>query len=542
MTSVVLDPQQLCDLEMLINGSFSPLEGFLGQDDYDGVVENMHLVSGALWPMPIVLAVPVELVGKLEIGEYLTLKDADGTPVAGLSISSLWQPDRLKECELVFGSTDHNHPYIDRILSWPEGTHYVGGRVQRINGGVYHFDFPDLRLTPAQTKTHFKEAGWKHVVGFQTRNPMHRSHYELTLHALREAGEDAHLLLQPVVGITQPCDVDYHTRVRCYKHLLSEYPEGKAKLSIIPLSMRMAGPREALWHALIRKNYGCTHFVVGRDHAGPSYKTKEGKDFYHPYAAQKLVLEKEDEIGLKIIVSKNIVYCPEYEQYFAEDVVPEGAKILSISGTEQRRLLQAGEDIPEWFSFPKVIKELRKTFVPKHKRGLCLYLIGLSGAGKSTISKAIVNYFLSSDDSRQVSVLDGDVVRRNLSKGLGFSKEDRSTNVQRIGFVASEIVKHRGVVICANIAPYEEDRAANRQLIESKGGSYVEIWVKASVEECQRRDVKGLYATQASMTGVGSPFEEPANCDLTVNTEAQTVAESVTTILRELIDKQLILQ
>ena len=542
MTSVVLDPQQLCDLEMLLNGSFFPLEGFLNQGDYDSVVEKMHLASGALWPMPIVLAVPVELVGKLEMDSCLTLKDEDGTPVAGLTVASLWQPDRLKECESVFGSTDRNHPYIDRILSWPEGTHYVGGRVQRINGGVYHFDFPDLRLTPAQSRAYFEEAGWKNVVGFQTRNPMHRSHYELTLHALREAGEDAHLLLQPVVGITQPCDVDYHTRVRCYKHLLSEYPEGKAKLCVIPLSMRMAGPREAVWHALIRKNYGCTHFVVGRDHAGPSYKTKAGKDFYGPYDAQQLVLENEERIGLKIIVSKNIVYCPEYDQYFAQDQVPEGAKILSISGTEQRRLLQTGENIPQWFSFPKVIKELRKTFVPKHKRGLCLYLIGLSGAGKSTISKALLNYFLSSDDSRQVSVLDGDVIRRNLSKGLGFSKEDRSTNVQRIGFVASEIAKHRGIVICANIAPYEEDRAVNRQLVESKGGSYVEIWVKASVEECQRRDVKGLYATQAGMTGVGSPFEEPASCNLIVNTEAQTVAESVCCILQHLQEQQLIQQ
>ena len=536
MSSVTLDPQLVCDLELLLDGSFAPLKGFMCEADYRAVLETIHLAGGQLWPMPIVLPVPAELASQLALGQPLRLCSADNTPIAELLIESLWVPDRAAECRAVFGSEDRNHPFIDRILSWPEGTHYVGGPVRQLHP-VLHFDFAELRLSPAQCRERL--AAHSSIVGFQTRNPMHRSHYELSLHALREAGPESHLLLQPVVGITQPCDVDYHTRVRCYQHILKHYPAGRVTLALLPLSMRMAGPREAVWHALIRRNYGCTHFAVGRDHAGPSYKTAEGKDFFHPYAAQNLVLEKQAELGMTIVVSKNIVYAPEFDRYFAEDQLPEGARVVSISGTEQRRLLQAGEPIPEWFSFPEVVAELRKTFVPKHERGLCLYLIGLSGAGKSTLARALQDYFLS--EGRQVSILDGDMVRRHLSRGLGFSREDRSANVQRIGFVASEIVKHRGTVICANIAPYEADRQANRQLVEAQGGAYIEIWLNPSLAECQRRDVKGLYAgNTARMTGVGDPFEPPTNCDLALDTESCSIAQCLETILSHLRAKNLL--
>lgn len=544
MFSLVLDSQLLCDLEMLLDGSFAPLTGFLCQNDFDSVLSTMHLANGELWPMPIVLPITSEQKAKLSLGQAVWLCNLDNTPLAELSIQSIWLPDREAECKAVFSSVDRNHPFIDRILSWPEGTYYVGGPVKQLNP-IQHFDFGELRRSPKETRTML--AGKDTVVGFQTRNPMHRSHFELSLLALKEASQGvnkAHLLLQPVVGITQPCDVDYHTRVRCYQHIIQRYPlQEQVTLALLPLSMRMAGPREAVWHALIRKNYGCTHFVVGRDHAGPSYKTAEGNSFFSPYAAQNLVLEKESEIGLKIIVSKNIVYSPEHGQYFPEDQLPEGAKTLALSGTEQRRLLQTGEPIPEWFSFPEVVAELRKTFVPKHQRGLCLYLIGLSGAGKSTLARALQDFLLSSEDQRQVSILDGDIVRRHLSKGLGFSPEDRSTNVRRIGFVASEIVKHRGIVICANIAPFEKDRSANRSLIESQGGAYIEIWLNPGLTECQRRDVKGHYSgnNASNMTGVGEQiFEEPSHCDLELNTQLCSVAFCLETILLHLRERNLL--
>lgn len=534
MQKIVLDAQLICDLELLLNGGFNPLTGFMTMSDYESVLDCLHLATGELWPIPIVLPASAELAQSIEIGKEVLLCDSDNTPLASLSVTSIWEPNREEECQQVFGTTDRNHPFVDRILSWPAGTCYLGGPVKELNG-VKHFDFTALRRSPKQTKQFFEQAGWTNVVGFQTRNPMHRSHYELSLIALEEAGPDSKLLLQPVVGITQACDVDYHTRVRCYQHIIKYYPPGRVMLSLLPLSMRMAGPREALWHAIIRKNYGCTAFVVGRDHAGPSYKTKSGADFYHPYAAQNLLLNYADELGMKIIVSKNIVYSATDSKYYQEDHLPAGAQVLSISGTEQRRLLCEGEPIPEWFSFKEVVTELQKTYVPKNQRGLCIYLIGLSGSGKSTLAKAIQDYFLSSTLDRTVSILDGDVIRRNLSKGLGFSKEDRSTNVRRIGFVASEIVKHRGVVICANIAPYQADRVVNRQLIESQGGHYLEVWLNPSLAECQRRDVKGLYADKTtSMTGVGDPFEVPTTCDLAIDTETFSVEACLELIMDKL--------
>ena len=326
-----------------------------------------------------------------------------------------------------------------------------------------HYDFIEDRLTPYETKEFFKKNKWNKIIGFQTRNPMHRSHYELTQYAMKQAGDNARLLIHPVVGITQDCDINYHTRVRCYQKIIDKYETNTAKLCLLPLSMRMAGPREAIWHAIIRKNYGCTHFVVGRDHAGPSYKTKDGNDFYGPYEAQDLLIKYADEIGIKVITSKMIVYAISKESgngiHVPIDQVDENKyDIMKISGTQQRDVLRAGGDLPEWFSFPSVVNELRADFKPLNQQGFCLYFIGLSGSGKSTLANAVNVKLKELIKGKNTTLLDGDIVRLNLSKGLGFSKEDRSINIRRIGYLCTEITKHYGIALAANIAPYEEDR------------------------------------------------------------------------------------
>jgi sulfate adenylyltransferase len=542
--SIVLNDRQTCDLELLLNGSFYPLTGFLNEDDYNGVVENMRLKSGQLWPMPIVLSVPSIDKDKYSINEKITLKDQTNLPIAILTIESIYKPDLQKECLYVYRTLDTNHPYVKIVLDNVDVV-YIGGKVDKIQD-VPHYDYKDLRMSPGQSKKFFSDNNWKTVVGFQTRNPMHRSHYELTKYALQETGDiNAKLFLHPVVGLTQSCDVDYHTRVKCYKELLKHYEPGTVKLSLLPLSMRMAGPREAVWHAIIRKNYGCTHFGVGRDHAGPSYKTKEGNNFYGPYDAQNLVYAHADEIGIKVIKSLEIVYVKELDKYMNESQVPDNMTVLKISGTEQRRLLMEGKDIPEWYSFKNVINELRKEYKPLHLQGFCVYIVGLSCSGKSTLANALMARLEEIESHRKITILDADVIRQFLSKGLGFSKEDRSTNVQRIGYVASQIVKHSGICIIANIAPYDQDRLRNRELI-SGYGTYIEVYMDVGVDICEQRDVKGLYKQARqnvikNFTGVNDPFEIPTKADIVIDATS-TIDQNVETVLKRLVDLRLIVQ
>ena len=518
MNSLVLDNRELCDLELILNGGFNPLVGFLNEKDYLSVLNNMRLSTGELWPIPIVLSIDNEKKEKLKDKKEVLLCDNTNLPIAKLIIEDIYKPDLEKECISIYGCVDDNHPYIKRIL---KNEYYIGGTVKKIRLPL-HYDFKDIRLTPEETKKYFKDNEWNTVLGFQTRNPMHRSHYELTKYALECTGDkNAKLFLNPVVGVTQECDIDYFTRVKCYKLLTEYYPKNTVLLNLLPLSMRMAGPREALWHALIRQNYGCTHFVVGRDHAGPSYNKKNGDKFFGPYDAHKLLEKHVNELKIKVIKSQWIVYVEDTKSYMRIDQVPEGMNVLNISGTKQRELLRNGEEIPEWFSFPKVVDQLRKSFVPKNKQGFCVYFTGLSGSGKSTLANILKLKLLELIDSRNITLLDGDIVRRNLSKGLGFSKEDRSTNVTRIGYVASEIVKHGGIVICSNIAPYDDDRIKNRKLISENGG-YIEVFVNTSLDVCEKRDVKGLYklARQGiikQFTGISDPFEVPSNCDLEID-------------------------
>ena len=515
-----LNDRQICDLELLLNGAFNPLKGFMNKKDYNSVRDNMRLANGSLWPIPINLDVTENFSEQINFGDKIVLRDKEGFPLALLTISDIWKPDLLLEAELVYGTKDIIHPGVNYLLN-STNKFYVGGI---LNGISYprHYDYIKFRYSPEDLKKIFKNLGWKKIIAFQTRNPLHCAHVEMTKRALNE--NNAKLLIHPVVGMTKPGDVNHHTRLRCYQSVLKRYEEGDAILSLIPLAMRMGGPREAVWHAIIRKNYGCSHLIVGRDHAGPG-KDSEGQEFYGPYDAQNLLMKYQDEIGIKMIPFKFMVYLPKEDTYEIIDDVKSGVDYKTISGTELRSLLDQGKGIPSWFTYPEVAKELEKSRPPLTSRGLTIFFTGLSGSGKSTLANALLVKFLE-EGSRPVTLLDGDIVRTHLSSELGFSKAHRSLNVQRIGYVASEITKNGGVAICAPIAPYKLDRKVNRHLI-SKFGGYIEIYVNTSLEKCEERDVKGLYAKARKglipeFTGISDPYEEPQNAEIVINSSGSS--------------------
>ena len=516
-----LTARQTCDLELLMNGGFSPLKGFLGQADYESVVETMRLADGTLWPMPITLDISEDFAAKVEPGQDIALRDAEGVILAILSISDKYIPNKAREAQMVFGADDLAHPAFN-YLHHVAGPVYLGGAITGIQPPV-HYDFRARRDTPNELRAYFRKLGWRRIVAFQTRNPLHRAHQELTFRAAKEA--QANLLIHPVVGMTKPGDVDHFTRVRCYEAVLDKYPSATTTMSLLNLAMRMAGPREAVWHGLIRRNHGCTHFIVGRDHAGPG-KNSQGQDFYGPYDAQILLKEHEAEIGLEMVDFKHMVYVQEKAQYYPANEVPEGDTILDISGTELRRRLREGLEIPEWFSFPEVVKELRRTSPPRSQQGFTVFFTGLSGSGKSTIANALMVKLMEMG-GRPVTIIDGDVVRKHLSSELGFSKEHRDINIRRIGYVASEITKNGGIAICAPIAPYTATRRAVREMIEAFG-AFIEVHVATSIEECERRDRKGLYKLAREgkikeFTGISDPYEAPTTAELVVDTEGMDV-------------------
>ncbi len=512
-----LSARQLCDIELLLNGGFSPLTGFLGREDYERVCSDMRLASGVLWPIPITLDVGEAFAEGLSEGDEIALRDPEGVLIATMTVESRWTPDKTAEARQVFGSEDDLHPGIDYLMN-QAGAVYLGGPLRGVEAPM-HYDFRHLRDTPQEMRDRFRKLGWRKVVAFQTRNPMHRAHQELTFRAAREV--EANLLINPVVGMTKPGDVDHYTRVRCYEHLLHHYPEQTTTLSLLPLAMRMAGPREALWHAIIRKNYGCTHFIVGRDHAGPG-KDSRGRDFYGPYDAQTLYREHEEELDISMVPFRLMVYAENKAQYMPLDETTDQDNVLNISGTELRRRLQEGLEIPDWFSFPEVVAELRRTHPPRHRQGFTVFMTGLSGSGKSTIANALMVKMLEAG-GRPVTLLDGDIVRKNLSSELGFSREHRDLNILRIGFVASEITKNGGIAICAPIAPYALTRRQVRQLIEPLGG-FVEVHVATPLEVCEERDRKGLYAKARAgiikeFTGISDPYEAPEAAEVVIDTQ-----------------------
>ena len=527
-----LTARQVCDLELLMNGGFNPLKGFLSEADYDGVVENMRLADGSLWPIPITLDVNEKFADQIAPGQDIALRDAEGVILAIMSITDKWAPNKSREAEKVFGADDKAHPAVS-YLHDTAGNVYLGGPITGIQQPV-HYDYRSRRDTPNELRAFFRKMGWRKIVAFQTRNPLHRAHQELTFRAAKEA--QANLLIHPVVGMTKPGDVDHFTRVRCYEAVLDKYPASTTHLSLLPLAMRMAGPREAVWHGLIRKNHGVTHFIVGRDHAGPG-SNSQGEDFYGPYDAQELFRQHQDEIGVEMVDFKHMVYVQERAQYEPADEIEEGVTVLNISGTELRRRLAEGLDIPEWFSFPEVVKELRRTKPPRSQQGFTVFLTGLSGSGKSTIANALMVKLMELG-GRPVTLLDGDVVRKHLSSELGFSKEHRDINIKRIGYVASEITKNGGIALCAPIAPYTATRRAVREMIEAYG-AFVEVHVATSLEECERRDRKGLYKLAREgkikeFTGISDPYEAPETPELRLETEGTDVDNCAQTVLLKL--------
>lgn len=528
-----LTPRQICDVEMICNGGFAPLKGFLNRKDYESVCSDMRLSDGKLWPMPITLDVSEDAAKSLKKGNKVALRDLEGVVLARLSVEDVWKPDKISEAEQVFGKADVAHPAVDYLLN-KAGEYYVGGRLECVELPT-HYDFVEHRYTPKELKEHFKKMGWTKVVAFQTRNPMHRAHVELTLRAAKQT--QANLLINPVVGMTKPGDVDHYTRVRVYQEVIKKYPQSTAMIALLPLAMRMGGPREVVWHMLIRKNYGVTHFIVGRDHAGPG-KDSEGNDFYGPYDAQKNAQKYAKEIGIDVIPFQMMVYVEELDTYMPIDDVPEGMEHKSISGTQLRALLNDGKKLPEWFTYPEVATELRKTFRPRHEKGLTVFFTGLSGAGKSTIANALMVKLMELG-RRSVTLLDGDVVRKNLSSELGFSKEHRDLNVKRIGFVASEIAKHSGIAICAPIAPYDSVRKDVRNTVQTNGGGFILVHVATPLEECEKRDRKGLYAAAREgkikhFTGISDPYEEPTDAELVLNTQKYSPEELANQVLLHL--------
>ena len=515
----VLTDRQICDLELIIDGSFSPLKGFLNEDDYNSVLDNMKLTDGSIWPIPINLDVNNEFIESISDESSITLRDKEGFAIAILDIESKWKPNKENEALKVYQTKNQEHPGVHYIINQ---THdwYIGGKIRSIQNPK-HYDYTNIRLTPSKVKEKISKMGWDRVVAFQTRNPMHRAHVEITHLAAKE--NNANLLIHPVVGMTKPGDVDYFTRVRCYNKIIKKYPIDSAMLSLLPLSMRMAGPREALWHALIRRNYGCTHIIIGRDHAGPG-SDSNGNPFYGPYDAQDLLVKYQDEINIKMVPFKMMVYVKEKNEYMPIDEVPNDLTSLNISGTELRNKLDSGDSLPEWFTYPEIEKELKKSIPEKVNRGITVFFTGLSGSGKSTLANALMIKFLE-EGNRPVTLLDGDLVRQHLSSELGFSKEHRSINVKRIGYVASEITKNRGIAICAPIAPYESDRNFNKQLI-SKYGGYIEVFVSTPLEVCEQRDSKGLYALARKgvikeFTGISDPYEKPENPDIIIDSSKE---------------------
>lgn len=536
LPSVKISARALCDLELLATGAFSPLDRFMRKADYERVLTEMRLTDGTLFPIPVTL--PVNEDELPTWGEAITLCDARNNTLAVMQIEEVYHWDPLREARLVLGTTDPRHPLVSEMVSW--GKVYVSGELKVIDLPKY-YDFVELRRTPAQVRQLLEEMGYSNVVAFQTRNPMHRIHEELTKRAAEEV--NGSLLIHPVVGLTKPGDVDHYTRVRVYRALVENYYDPKRTvLSLLPLAMRMAGPKEALWHAIIRRNYGANHFIIGRDHAGPG-NDSHGRPFYGPYEAQMMLEQYAEELGVKPVQFKELIYLPDEDRYEEVSKIPEGARTLSISGTQVREeYLAKGKELPEWFTRKETAEILQQMYPPRHRQGVCIWFTGLSGAGKSTTAEILTSLLM--ERGRQVTLLDGDVVRTHLSKGLGFSREDRDTNILRIGFVAGEIARHGGTVICAAISPYRATREEVRKMVGDE--RFVEVFVDTPIEVCEARDVKGLYARArrgqiTGFTGVDDPYEPPIDPEITLDTVNHSAEENARLIIQYLEEQGFLL-
>ncbi len=535
--SVTLSQRQLCDLELLMNGAFSPLAGFMTEPAYERVLQGMRLPGGLLWPMPVTLDISDAQAGKLEQGAQIALRDEEGFMLAVMRVESLWRPDKKREAELIYGTASDAHPGVRHLYEKTHAT-YAGGTIEGIQL-PYHYDFETLRETPLELRHRFDKLGWRRVVAFHTSKPMHSVHREITLRAANEA--QANILLHPAVGMTKPGDLHYYARVHCYQAIRRHYPHNMAALSLLPQALRMAGPREALLNAIIRQNYGCSHFIVGPEHAAPPGVREGGARFYAAGSAQELVTHYQDELGIRIVPVQEMRYVPDDGRFLTvKQIEREGKKGALFSEQQLYEHLAHNKPMPAWFSYPEVIAELRKVRPPRSKQGVTLFFTGLSGAGKSTLAKILYAKFIEAGD-RPVSLLDGDVVRLNLSSELGFSKAHRDLNVRRIGFVASEITKNGGVAICAPIAPYTATRRAVRELIEQHG-AFIEIHVATPLEICESRDRKGLYAKARQglipeFTGISDPYEVPEHPELIIDTAELSPMQAAQEVLLYLLSE-----
>ncbi|WP_027362341.1 bifunctional sulfate adenylyltransferase/adenylylsulfate kinase [Desulfospira joergensenii] len=529
MPDVTLNDRQICDFELLATGVFSPLKGFLKQIDYESVLDRMRLESGELWPVPICLDIGETLAFTLEIGQSVALRDQEGFILGVMNVDDIWSMDAEKEAMAVYGTRDKTHPGVDYLYN-KSGRTYIGGEIQALNLPI-HSDFRRIRNTPGEVRKIFSKLGWKRIVGFQTRQPLHRLQYEMTIQAMRETR--ANLLLLPVAGVTKPGDFDHFTRMRCYEKVAAHYPPDTLVMNLIPLAMRMAGPRDAILDMIIGKNYGCTHFIIDQDHSSPG-KDSNGDRFYKQHDFKQLSQKATEELGVETVTFEEMVYLPFEDEYQVAEKVPENTETISFTGDDIQRRIRTGRRIPDWATFPEVIQELERSYPSPAHQGFTVFLTGLSGAGKSTIAKVLYARFLEMG-TRPVTLLDGDIVRRNLSSELNFSKEHRDINVKRIGFVAAEITKNRGIAICAPIAPYEKTRRSIRESIEDYGG-FFEVHVSTPITECEKRDRKGMYAKARAgllkgFTGVDDPYEAPADPELRINTTDLTPDEAAQEVL-----------
>lgn len=537
LPSFQLSPRSLCDLELLATGAFSPLDRFMGKGDYNQVLDQMRLGNGTLFPVPITL--PVTEAGLDWLGKWVALRSSTNELLAVMLVEEAYEWNCFDEATQVYGTTDPRHPLVSEMASW--GRYYISGPLKVVNLPKY-YDFAEVRHTPHELRRLLELMGYNNVVAFQTRNPIHRVHEEMTKHAASDIGGS--LLLHPVVGLTKPDDVDYFTRVQTYRILLERYYDpNRTLLSLLPLAMRLAGPREAVWHAIIRRNFGANHLIVGRDHASPGMDS-QGKPFYGTSEAQELLARFAPEIGVKMVPYNEMLYLPDEDRYEEFHRIPRGKRGVSISGTSVRQdYLSKGKPLPHWFTRPEVASILSKAFPLRHEEGFCIWFTGLSCAGKSTIAEILAVKLR--ERGRMVTVLDGDVVRTHLSKGLGFSKEDRDTNILRIGFVASEIVRHRGAVICAAVSPYEVTRNRVRSMIGENRFSLV--FVDTPLEVCEQRDSKGFYAKARrgeikNFTGVDDPYEVPTAPEITVGTIDCSPEQNARAIIRYLADRGFLLE
>jgi len=529
LKDIICDDRQLCDLELLASGAFSPLNGFMNRDDYESVLDRMRLQNDILWPIPICLSVNKLQVKSLEGGQSVCLRDQEGFLIAIMHIEDIWKIDKEKEAQKIFKTMDLKHQGVNYLFK--EGRDfYIGGKIEVISLPL-HFDFKQLRMTPFEIRNIYEKLGWHRIVGFKTRHPIHKAQYEITINAMRQA--KANLLILSVAPKISLGDFDHYTRVRCYRSVVCNYPSDSYLLNLLPFALRMSGARDAILDMIIARNFGCTHFIIGKDHASPELNIKE-KSFYEAYEARDIAKKYSNEIGVEIISCEEMVYLPFEDEYRSINQVPENIQTLSLSGFDIRKRIISGKNIPKWATFPEVIEQLQNAYPPPKMQGFTIFLTGLSGAGKSTIAKVLYSRFLEKG-TRPVSLLDGDIVRQNLSSELSFSKEHRDINVRRIGFVASLITKNRGIAVCAPIAPYSETRNKIRKIIESYGG-FIQVYVATPIDECEKRDRKGMYAKARAglikgFTGVDDPYEIPESSEIEIDTTNLTPDEAAQEIM-----------